>query len=229
MLARPGVVAALVTGAVLIAGNVLAALRSAEAAEGSAFTNWLLAPAILGVAYLLGIRRAEAGLVPGPPRDVLIGIAAGAALAAPAAIAFVLAPLVLGDTVEYAGTSDTALEALGLAVVFLFATALPEELIFRGALHGLWERTSGTSTAVLATSIAFGLWHVVVVFATAEGSGITGHKVLVLLLYVGLLVSLSVAGIVFGLLRVHTSSIVSPVAAHWAAVVILRLGLWAGE
>jgi membrane protease YdiL (CAAX protease family) len=218
-----------VTGVLLVAGNVLAALRSAEAAEGSELINWLLAPALLGVAFVLGIRRAEAGLVPGRPRDAFIGIAAGAVLAAPAATAFILAPLVLGEPVAYEGVSDSASEALGLAVVFLLATALPEELMFRGVLHMLWERAGGESTAVVATSIAFGLWHVVVVFATAEGSGIAGHRVLVLLLYVGLLVSLSVAGIVFGLLRVHTSSIVAPVAAHWAAVVTLRLGLWAGE
>lgn len=95
-------------------------------------------------------------------------------------------------------------------------TALFEETMFRGLLYALWQRVSGWRWAVLWTSVAFALWHVVVEMRRQErmghewggGAFTAAMPILAFLFGVGLL---------FAGLRKWTSGVVAPAIVHWSA------------
>jgi uncharacterized protein len=95
-------------------------------------------------------------------------------------------------------------------------TAVFEEIAFRAVLLGLLLQVTSTGWAMIASSVAFGLWHVAptvvalrineVAPASQEGLGAIAGAVLVT----------TVAGVLFCLLRVASGSLLAPVLAHWA-------------
>jgi membrane protease YdiL (CAAX protease family) len=112
------------------------------------------------------------------------------------------------------------------------ATALAEELVFRGVILGFGQRGGDRRRALLVSSLAFGLWHIGSALhperqrATA---GVVGHRlppapVAVL----GDVAATTIGGIGFGWLRLRSGSIAAPVLAHAAvngsAYVATRLG-----
>ena len=96
-----------------------------------------------------------------------------------------------------------------------FGTVLVEEFAFRGVLLALLTTVTSTSWAVVLTSGLFGLWHVSPALELHESHrAVTGGSwttVLSAVLFTGL------AGLVFGILRVWTGSLLPPAALHWAA------------
>ena len=54
---------------------------------------------------------------------------------------------------------DPAAAAYEVGVRIPFATALPEEVVFRGVLLGVLQRSHAASTSIAWTSTLFGLWH----------------------------------------------------------------------
>ena len=230
---RAGVRAALaVTVVVLIAGNALALIRDAWLSDVDAravAANGALALVTLAVAGRLGVGWGEVGLRAGRWRVVLGGVVAASALGAVGGALVLAAPVVTGEEVRYAGT-DVAGDDLARQVLLYFpvATALPEELIFRGALHGLWARATSTARAVVVTSAAFACWHFAVLGDAIAQSGVAEHPALFALAYLGCLAALFVAGVVFAWLRVASGGVAAPVLAHWLAVATLRGVMWAG-
>jgi CAAX protease family protein len=112
------------------------------------------------------------------------------------------------------------------------ATALAEELVFRGVILGFGQRDGDRRRALLVSSLAFGLWHIGSALhperqrATA---GVVGYRlppapVAVL----GDVAATTIGGIGFGWLRLRSGSIAAPVLAHAAlngsAYVATRLG-----
>jgi tRNA pseudouridine32 synthase/23S rRNA pseudouridine746 synthase len=79
--------------------------------------------------------------------------------------------------------------------------------------------------AIVATAVAFGLWHVVISFESVTNAGID-NVALGSLGYVLVLLGLTAAGAFFALLRWHTGSIVAPLALHWAFNSIGITAVW---
>jgi uncharacterized protein len=100
-------------------------------------------------------------------------------------------------------------------------TVIPEELAFRGVLHGALNRTWGFRGVALGGSLLFGLWHVAtslgltsnnVGFTRLLGGGFAGMLAGVTLA----VLATGAAGFVFSWLRRRSGSLIAPIALHWS-------------
>jgi membrane protease YdiL (CAAX protease family) len=102
---------------------------------------------------------------------------------------------------------------------------LVEELIFRGVLLGLLRRITPTVVAVLVTSILFGLWHVYPAWrGDAENQALVSAGKLSTVF--GTMAATTLAGLVFGWLRVASRSLVAPMLAHCATNSVPFIAAW---
>jgi len=149
----------------------------------------------------------------------------GYALAAVAAVALVIAigvllpmtrPMFMNN--RYATVSGALIASM---VIIPLQTVIPEELAFRGVLHGTLNRAWGFRGVALAGSLLFGLWHV------ATSLGLTGSNVGFTRLFgggvMGMLAGVTLAvlatgaaGFVFSWLRRRSGSLIAPIALHWS-------------
>lgn len=113
-----------------------------------------------------------------------------------------------------------AAPALGAAFVAVpLGTVVFEEVAFRGVLWGLLADVAGAGLATAATALLFGLWHVLPALdlartnAAAAGSGGRRRRAAVVL---GTVAFTAAAGVLFGLLRSGSDSLLAPVLLHWA-------------
>ncbi len=106
-------------------------------------------------------------------------------------------------------------------IVIPLQTVIPEELAFRGVLHGALNRAWGFRGVALAGSLLFGLWHV------ATSMGLTSSNVGFTRLFgggmIGMLAGVAMAvlatgtaGFVFSWLRRRSGSLIAPIALHWS-------------
>jgi membrane protease YdiL (CAAX protease family) len=149
----------------------------------------------------------------------------GYALAAVAVVASVIAvgvllpmtrPMFLNN--HYATISGALIASM---VIIPLQTVIPEELAFRGVLHGALNRAWGFRGVALAGSLLFGLWHVATSLGlTSNNVGFTrlfGGGVLGMLAGVMLAVlATGAAGFVFSWLRRRSGSLIAPIALHWS-------------
>lgn len=106
-------------------------------------------------------------------------------------------------------------------IIIPLQTVIPEELAFRGVLHGALDRAWGFRGVALAGSLLFGLWHVSTSLGLTSGNvGFTrmfGGGFLGMLAGVTLAVlATGVAGFVFSWLRRRSGSLIAPIALHWS-------------
>lgn len=94
-------------------------------------------------------------------------------------------------------------------------TALFEEVAFRGVLLGAFLATTATATAVAASSVVFGLWHVVPTLRTLDINGVEDPDARWRGV-AGAVVATTVAGAVLAGLRLVSGSVLAPVLAHAA-------------
>lgn len=107
-----------------------------------------------------------------------------------------------------------------LAVRIPPATAVAEELAFRGALLGLAQRRRSPATAVAWTSLLFGASHALPTLKHYDGnpaSGLVadpsrGRRIAVL----ATMLSTAGAGLLFAWLRLRSRSLLAPILAHAA-------------
>jgi hypothetical protein len=107
-----------------------------------------------------------------------------------------------------------------LALRIPLATALAEELLFRGALLALLRQRRPPLVAALWTSLLFGAWHVLPTIDHYQGNPASalvadvsrGRRLAVL----ATMVSTTGAGGVFTWLRLRSHSVLAPVLAHAA-------------
>ncbi len=92
-------------------------------------------------------------------------------------------------------------------------TALSEELIFRGALLGLARRRMSTPAAVAATSVLFGLWHVLPSLADRDMNPLTDDRPPAAVV-AGTVAFTTLAGLMFSVERLTTGSVVAPIMTH---------------
>ena len=106
-------------------------------------------------------------------------------------------------------------------IIIPLQTVIPEELAFRGVLHGALNRAWGFRGVALAGSLMFGLWHIAtslgltssnVGFTRLFGGGVLGMVAGVTLA----VIATAVAGFVFSWLRRRSGSLIAPIALHWS-------------
>jgi membrane protease YdiL (CAAX protease family) len=149
----------------------------------------------------------------------------GYALAAVAVVGSVIAigvllpvtrPMFLNH--RYATVSGALIASM---LVIPLQTVIPEELAFRGVLHGALSRAWGFRGVALAGSLLFGLWHVATSLGlTSSNIGLTrvlGGGIPGMLAGVALAVlATGAAGFVFSWLRRRSGSLIAPIALHWS-------------
>ena len=119
---------------------------------------------------------------------------------------------------HYATVSGALIASM---VIIPLQTVIPEELAFRGVLHGALNRAWGFRGVALAGSLLFGLWHIAtslgltssnVGFTRLFGGGIFGMVAGVALA----VLATGSAGFVFSWLRRRSGSLIAPIALHWS-------------
>lgn len=125
-------------------------------------------------------------------------------------------PMFLND--NYATLSGALIASM---IIIPLQTVIPEELAFRGVLHGALDRAWGWRGVAAAGSLLFGLWHIAtsmgltasnVGFTKILGGGVFGMAAGV----VGAVVATAAAGFVFTWLRRRSGSLIAPIALHWS-------------
>jgi membrane protease YdiL (CAAX protease family) len=106
-------------------------------------------------------------------------------------------------------------------IIIPLQTVIPEELAFRGVLHGALNRAWGFRGVAAAGSVLFGFWHIAtslgltstnVGFSRLFGVGVAGVVAGVVLA----VVATGAAGFVFTWLRRRSGSLIAPIALHWS-------------
>ncbi|MET0702300.1 MAG: CPBP family intramembrane glutamic endopeptidase [Mycobacterium sp.] len=119
---------------------------------------------------------------------------------------------------HYATISGALLASM---IVIPLQTVIPEELAFRGVLHGALNRAWGFRGVAAAGSLLFGLWHIAtsmgltssnVGFTRLLGGGVFGMVAGIVMA----VVATGFAGFVFTWLRRRSGSLIAPIALHWA-------------
>jgi uncharacterized protein len=179
--------------------------------------------AAVGLAMLMrarGLDWADLGLGRAHWRSGL-GYALGAVGVVAAVIALgillpMTRPMFLNN--HYATISGALLASM---IVIPLQTVIPEELAFRGVLHGALNRAWGFRGVALGGSLLFGLWHVAtslgltsnnVGFTRLFGGGLAGMLAGVTLA----VLATGAAGFVFSWLRRRSGSLIAPIALHWS-------------
>ena len=213
-------------------GNLLHPLIGSTAILPGGSWHFVIAGAALVAvsffaARVLGLDAAALGLRPaGALRGALVGAFAGAFVATgAAAIMRGVVPALIGQPVIYEPLSRVAAGDLSrhVALFLPFGTVIPEEIAFRGTLLGGLLARYGVRSAVLASAIAFALWHGTVTFFTVMNT--TMPVVLIVPAIAGAFVVLFVGGVIMAGLRVTTGSLATTVAAHWAFNAVILVGL----
>jgi uncharacterized protein len=147
---------------------------------------------------------------------------------AAAAMALVLTVLAVGALLpwtrpmfmnDHYATVSTAL--IASMVIIPLQTVIPEELAFRGVLHGALNRAWGFRGVAAAGSLLFGLWHVATSLGLTKGNvGLTrlfgggfGGELAGVLVAVA---ATAAAGFIFTWLRRRSGSLLAPIALHWS-------------
>ncbi|MGQ9572009.1 MAG: CPBP family intramembrane glutamic endopeptidase [Dehalococcoidia bacterium] len=164
----------------------------------------------------LGITPANAG------RSALVGLAVGAVVILPVVLYFMF-PVGLEDGIGYEAMEE---ETWGGFVLWALlnqplGTSLFEEGLFRGVLLAKMAVAWGQRWALVASSFAFALWHVVINLRTIQDTEVASPAVLAALAQVASLFGLFVGGLVFGLLRQRTGNLAGCVTFHWLVVVAM--------
>jgi membrane protease YdiL (CAAX protease family) len=141
-----------------------------------------------------------------------------AAVAIAAAITVLVAVPGLRHLFSTRGTPDAGDLAFQTVVRVPIGTALPEEVIFRGALLGLFLQRHSRASATAITSVLFGLWHIFPTIdrlaAGASGWPPHGDPWAGFAAVVTAVAATTAAGFAFAWLRFRSDSVMAPVLAH---------------
>ncbi|MBW3604402.1 MAG: CPBP family intramembrane metalloprotease [Actinobacteria bacterium] len=177
----------------------------------------------VGVGLVVGARRrgvswVELGLGPSSAaRALRLGLRAAAATAAAVTIGAAVAARrpsgrrLLADRRATLDRRDLVWQTLVRVPV---GTAAFEEVVFRGVLLGLAADRSGRRTGLLASSVAFGLWHIGPTLAALRANGVTTGRAWACTSAVAVTTT---AGLALGRLRFAGGHVAAPWLVHWAS------------
>lgn len=188
-------------------------------------TAWYV-PANLtaAAAFVLGARALDATWADMGLRRERLGRGARVGLAAAIPIVAVVAlGVAIPGTRRY--FADERVTGIGAAATVFdvlvripIGTALCEEVIFRGAMMGVLLRHRTPVTAVVLSSVMFGLWHVFPTLDTLHlnpaGSLVEGSAVRTAGAVAGVVGVTAAAGAGLAWLRLRANSVVAPIIAH---------------
>jgi len=100
------------------------------------------------------------------------------------------------------------------------ATALFEEVAFRGVLLGMLGESPG---GVALSSVVFGLWHVGPAWVRSAANRPDANRTSRFPEIAGTIAATTAGGVLLALLRVHTGSVVAPVLVHLSVNVAATL------
>jgi membrane protease YdiL (CAAX protease family) len=161
---------------------------------------------------------------------LLWGVCGGLLLAAPPLAYFLVLPVTAGTGLRVAEVHNATWGALLLRLLVFtpILVALVEEVAFRGFLLGRLRRAlpQRTTLALLLSALAFALWHVTVNLLTLGETNVAsaGLTTVPVAVAAGLL-SVFVAGLVFGGLYLRTGGLAAPVLAHWLVDALMLIAL----
>lgn len=203
--------------AVLVCTNLIAHFTTVWASIAAVP---IAAGVLLGLGRGRGLGWAELGLSPRHWRP--------GSLYALAAVALVLTVVAVGVAVpftrqfflsnRYATVSGALIASM---IIIPLQTVIPEELAFRGVLHGTLERVWGARGVFAAGSVLFGLWHIASSLGLTSGNrglaGVLGGGVVGQVLGIaGAVAATAAAGVAFTWLRRRSGSLLAPIALHWS-------------
>lgn len=149
-------------------------------------------------------------------RGLLYGVAIGGFIAVGMILAYVIQPTLFTDS-RYSGTTNT--EAIGRLLYMLFRTVIVEELVFRGILLALFLRKMPTVQAVIASSLLFGLWHIMPSLGVSSSSSAANTLlpsfIGTIAVIAGIVVATGCAGALFCFAKIRSNSLVAPIIVHW--------------
>lgn len=175
---------------------------------------------ILGLAF--GLNYTEMGIsifsiLPG----IAVAFAATTAIIIGTLVISVIPPLrhyFLGNNLAHASGKLIAFEA---AIRIPFGTALVEEILFRGVLLGLLLAHHTPTMAIIISAAIFGFWHIFPTINSLENNQVMaakmkGQKKRKTGAVAGAVLLTSIAGLIFGWLRLLAGSIIAPWLVHWS-------------
>ena len=201
--------------AVMVAANVWVHVGPAP---WHVATGPVAAGVLLLIGRLAGLSWEQLGLGPG---SVLSGLVWGGATAACVLLGYAVGlavPATRGlflDERHRVGVWSMLHRA---ALVVPLATVVFEEVAFRGVLWGLFESAHGVLWATVASALLFGLWHVLPAVDGARQNSPTERvpRAEHLRQVAGTVAFTALAGVVFGVLRHQSGSLLAPALLHWA-------------
>jgi membrane protease YdiL (CAAX protease family) len=152
-------------------------------------------------------------------RGVVFGVAAAIPIAAVIGAGHSFGPSRALYKSDHALTASAGRAAYQVCLRIPLGTALPEEIVFRGAVLALLSRQHGKLRATAISSLLFGLWHIAPILTSPEGSfpfdrhRLAGRTIWIL----GSVLATAVSGFLLCWLRFRSASIVAPWMAHAAA------------
>ncbi len=171
---------------------------------------------------------AEIGLSGPWRRSAIVGALSGLVLAFPLLI-FLAFPVVLAQPVHYREIQN--LDVLGmlwrLGVELAVATALTEEVLFRGILQALFKRSLSTTRALVSTNVVFALWHLAINALSVQQNPLAlpwiPPAAAQLLGYLGSLIAVGIGGLILSILRERTNHLAGSIAMHWVTVAAMTV------
>jgi membrane protease YdiL (CAAX protease family) len=221
--------ASLLSVLLLLYGNLTSLFEPDRREDFLLYSNLGLLSLLLLWGQWTGFSLSDLGLAAAQLRaSALWGVVLGLVLALPPVAFIALAPLVTGEPVRAGEINDLSGSgmAIRLALRVPVATALFEEVAFRGILYAVWLRATDLRRTVLGTGVVFALWHTVITFKSVSEAEVVESAPLVALAYLGSLAGLFVGGVAFALLRWRTGGVAGPFFFHWIVVALMTLAVW---
>ncbi|WP_338887513.1 CPBP family intramembrane glutamic endopeptidase [Rhodococcus sovatensis] len=202
---------------VLVVTNLIAHFTTVWA---SVATVPIAAMVLVALTRRRGLGWAELGLSPKQWKTgsiyALAAVGLVVTVVAIGALLPITRPFFMAD--RYATVSAALVASM---IVIPLQTVIPEELAFRGVLHGTLGRIYGARGVFAAGSLLFGLWHIAsslgltagnVGLSNFLGGGLFGQIVGI----VAAVLATAAAGLVFTWLRNRSGSLIAPIALHWS-------------
>jgi uncharacterized protein len=197
--------------------------------------HWAYVPAnlafgvlLVALARRLGASWDELGLDPSRAgRGARVGLVAVALVALALALGAALSPVRMFLADERVEGVAVGYAAFQMLVRIPLGTAVFEELVFRGVLFGLFLRRMSPLAAATASSLLFGLWHLLPAAAALDRNPVGDHVGTSLQLAVALAAAVAatwLAGYGFCWLRLRGRSLLAPILAHTAVNSLAYLG-----